>query len=162
MIELFAKQLAKTTTYVLDQLLKTRLILSWNLLKFSICARSGNLFHLVLRWSLPEVFCKKGVLRNFVKFIGTLVPESLFKIKLQALGHRPQTQVLGLRPQPRPKASVWHTKASACNFVKKETLAQVFSCELCEISKDTFCYRTLPVSASGFSIIGLPTYFLVC
>ena len=26
----------------------------------------------------------------------------------------------------------------ACNFIKKETLAQVFSCELCEISKNTF------------------------
>ena len=25
-----------------------------------------------------------------------------------------------------------------CNFIKKETLAQVFSCKLCEISKKTF------------------------
>ena len=29
-----------------------------------------------------------------------------------------------------------------CNFTKKETLAQVFSCELCEISENTFSYRT--------------------
>ena len=36
----------------------------------------------------------------------------------------------------------------ACNFIKKETLAQVFSCECCEISKDTFSYRTLLVAAS--------------
>ena len=28
------------------------------------------------------------------------------------------------------------------NFIKKETLAQVFSCEFCEISKNTFSYRT--------------------
>ena len=28
--------------------------------------------------------------------------------------------------------------ASACNFIEKETLAQVFSCEFCEISKNTF------------------------
>ena len=28
--------------------------------------------------------------------------------------------------------------ASACNFIKKETLAQMFSCEFCEISKNTF------------------------
>ena len=28
--------------------------------------------------------------------------------------------------------------ASACNFIKKETLAHVFSCEFCEISKNTF------------------------
>ena len=26
----------------------------------------------------------------------------------------------------------------ACNFIKKETLAQVFSCEIYEISKNTF------------------------
>ena len=26
----------------------------------------------------------------------------------------------------------------ACNFIKKETLAQVFPCEFCEISKNTF------------------------
>ena len=27
-------------------------------------------------------------------------------------------------------------------FFKKENLAQMFSCEFCEISKDTFSYRT--------------------
>ena len=27
-------------------------------------------------------------------------------------------------------------------FIKKETLAQVFSCEFCEISKNTFSNRT--------------------
>ena len=26
----------------------------------------------------------------------------------------------------------------ACNFIKKESLAQVFSCEFCEIFKNTF------------------------
>ena len=35
-----------------------------------------------------------------------------------------------------------------CNFIKKETLAQVFSCEFCEISKNTFFHRTPPVAAS--------------
>ena len=29
-------------------------------------------------------------------------------------------------------------KLQACNFIKKETLAQVFSCEFYEISKNTF------------------------
>ena len=33
---------------------------------------------------------------------------------------------------------------SACNFIKKETLAQVFSCEFCVISKKTVFYRTPP------------------
>ena len=38
-----------------------------------------------------------------------------------------------------------------CNFIKKETQAQVFSCEFCEISKNTFCYRTPLVATSEFN-----------
>ena len=38
--------------------------------------------------------------------------------------------------------------SEACNFIKKETLAQVFSCETCEISQNTFSYRTATVAAS--------------
>ena len=34
------------------------------------------------------------------------------------------------------------------NFIKKETLAQVFSCEFCKISKNTFFHRTPLVAAS--------------
>ena len=30
----------------------------------------------------------------------------------------------------------------ACNFIEKETLAQLFSCEFCEISKNTFLQNT--------------------
>ena len=39
-------------------------------------------------------------------------------------------------------------QAETCNFSKKETLAQVFPCEFCEISKKTFSYRTPLVAAS--------------
>ena len=35
-------------------------------------------------------------------------------------------------------------QSQACNLIKKETLAQVFSCEFCEISKNTFFYKTPP------------------
>ena len=38
--------------------------------------------------------------------------------------------------------------ALSCNFIKKETLPQVFSYEFCEISKYTFFYRTPLVAAS--------------
>ena len=34
------------------------------------------------------------------------------------------------------------------NFAIKETLAQMFSCEFCEISKNTCFYRTPPVAVS--------------
>ena len=53
-----------------------------------------------------------------------------FLIKLQALGLMPE----------------------ACNFIKKEALAQVFSCEVCEVSKNTFFYRPLPAAASVVSV----------
>ena len=45
------------------------------------------------------------------------------------------------------------TPTPACNFIKKETRAQVFSCEFCKISRKTFSYRTPPVAASVFSDI---------
>ena len=69
----------------------------------------------VLRSSRPEVFCKKDVLRNFTKFTGKHLCQSLFF-----------NEVAGLRP-----------------------LAQVFSCEFFEISKNTFLHRQPPVAASG-------------
>ena len=63
------------------------------------------------RSSHPEVFCKKGVLRNFAKFTGKHLCQGL--------------------------------------FFNKETLAQVFSCEFCEISTNNFSYRIPPVAASA-------------
>ena len=36
----------------------------------------------------------------------------------------------------------------SCNFIKKETLAQVFYCEFYEISKNTFFQRIALVAAS--------------
>ena len=58
----------------------------------------------------------RGVLRNFAKFAGIHLCQSVF--------------------------------FKACNFIKKETLVQTFSCEFCEISKDIFFYRTPSVAAS--------------
>ena len=37
---------------------------------------------------------------------------------------------------------------SIINFIKKEALTQVFSCEFCKISKNAFFYRTPLVAAS--------------
>ena len=63
------------------------------------------------RSSRPDVFCKKGVLRNFGKFTGKLLCKSLNFNKVAGL---------------------------TCNFIKIETLAQEFSCEFSEISQNTF------------------------
>ena len=62
---------------------------------------------------------RKGVFRNFVKLIGKHLCQSLF-----------------------------FNKVAGCNFVKKETLAQVFSYEFCEISWNTFLTEHLWVTAS--------------
>ena len=52
-----------------------------------------------------------------------------------------------------PKFTIKYLRKSflnkACNFIKKETLTQVFSCKFYEISKNNFFYRTPPVAASG-------------
>ena len=49
-------------------------------------------------------------------------------------------------------------QVQACNFIKKGTLAQVFSCEFCRISKNTFSYKTALVAASDMCQI-LATVF---
>ena len=64
------------------------------------------------RCSRPEVFCRKSVLKNFAKFKGELLCQSLLFEK-----------VAGLRPYL---------------FIKNGTPAQVFSCEFCKTSKNTF------------------------
>ena len=78
----------------------------------------------LLRSRLLEVFCKKDVLINFAKFIGKYLRQRLFINK-----------VVGL---------------NLATLLKKESLAQVFPCKFCEISKNTFFYRTAPVAASVF------------
>ena len=40
------------------------------------------------------------------------------------------------------------TKPQACNFIKKDSLVQVFSCAFCKISKNTFFCRIPLVAAS--------------
>ena len=40
-------------------------------------------------------------------------------------------------------------RPEACNFIQIETLAQVFYCEFCEISKNTFFTENLWATASN-------------
>ena len=60
------------------------------------------------------------------------------------LFRRSRPDVLCKKGILRNFAKLTGKQASACNFIKKETLTQVF----CEISKNTFSYRTPPVAAS--------------
>ena len=58
-------------------------------------------------------------------------------------------------------------QAATCNFIKKETLAQVFSCEFCGISKNTFITEHLRATPfwmvihtkSSFSLFHFEKYF---
>ena len=49
---------------------------------------------------------------------------------------------------PRRVSFLIKLQGSACSFINKETLAQVFSCEFCEISKNTFLHGAALVAAS--------------
>ena len=57
------------------------------------------------------------------------------------------TELPGQEKQKQSSRGVPY-KEQVYNFIKKETLAQVFFCEFCNISKNTFTYGTPPVAAS--------------
>ena len=75
----------------------------------------------------PEVFCEKGVLRNFAKFTGKHLRQSLFFNK-----------VAGLRPATSLKTRLWH-RCFPVNFAK--------------FLRAPFPYRTPPVAASAPTIL---------
>ena len=60
----------------------------------------------ILRSSCPEVFCKKALLRNFAKFIGKHLCQSIFLNK-----------VVGLRPATLLKNRLWY-RCFPVNFAK--------------------------------------------
>ena len=70
---------------------------------------------------------RKAVLRNFAKFTGKRLCQSQFL-----------NNVAGFRPQG--------------SFIKIETLAHVFSCEFCEIFKNTLFKKTRAVATSKCTI----------
>ena len=47
-----------------------------------------------------------------------------------------------------PQSPLIKMQVDACNFIKKQTLSQVFSCIFCEISKNTFFTEHLQTTAS--------------
>ena len=67
--------------------------------------------------------------------------------------HGLYSKVAGCRPLPeaviRRFLMFSRDREKACNFIKKrDALAQLFSCEFCEIFKNIVFYRTPPVAAS--------------
>ena len=74
----------------------------------------------------------KSVLRNFSKFTGKHLCQILSFNKVAGLLFN---KVVGLRPATLLKNRLWH---------------RCFPVNFCEISKNTFCYRTPPVAASVY------------
>ena len=46
--------------------------------------------------------------------------------------------------------ATWFNSTKVCNFIKKEALTQVFSCEFCEIFKSTYFEEHLQTAASDY------------
>ena len=82
---------------------------------------SNDLFFFNLRSNHRRYSVRKGVLRNFAKFTGKHLCQIPFFNK---------------------------AAGQAWNFIKKGTLVQVFSCEFCEISDNTFLTEHLWTTAS--------------
>ena len=90
--------------------------------------------------SRPDVFCEKGVLRNFAKFTGKHLCQSLFFNKVL----RNFAKFTG----KHQCQSLLFNKVAGLQLYLKKTPAQVFSCEFCEISKNTFFTEHLWTTAS--------------
>ena len=60
----------------------------------------------------------------------------------------PRKPVIKVRFHIKAVKNFKSLKPQACNFIKKETLAQVLSCDFCHISKNTFSTEHLWATAS--------------
>ena len=119
------KNWCKSNNFIFVSMFRLLIVLNFLLIDFNMY------LHLIekdssVRSSRPEELYKKGVLRNFAKFTGKQLCRSFFLNKVADL--RPATLL-------------------------KKTLAQVFSCEFCEIYKNTFFHKTPLVAASALSYI---------
>ena len=90
-------------------------------------------FHCVYKSEAVVQRCSvENVLRKFAKFTGRHLCQSLSFNKVAGL---------------------------ICNFIKKETVIQVFSCEFCEFSMNTFFRRTLMAASDTWYLDAFSCYF---
>ena len=87
-----------------------------------------------------DVVKVKGPLSGPRKFLATESPLNIMKNAFIS-----SLKLFSRSSQPK----VFYKKETqACNFIKNETLAQVFSCEFCQISKSTSSTEHLHTTAS--------------
>ena len=87
---------------------------------------------------------EKGFLRNFVKPTGKHLCQSLFLDKVAGLCSHIEPNQLICCPN---QLTGFYMRAKACNFIKKENLAQLLSYEFCKISKNIFFTELLRMTA---------------
>ena len=106
----------------------------------------------------PEGFCKKGVLRSFTKFTG----KHLFSCEFCEISKNPffTEHLWWLRLSFPEKISPFYINSTKNKMSRwKVTFRkQVFSCEFCEISNNTFSYRT-PLVAASETLLGFFIWF---
>ena len=73
---------------------------------------------------------------------------NLFNIGAKAVAQRCSVKKVFLKISQNSQENTCARDSVLINFIKKETLVQVFSCEFCEIFKTPFFYRTSSVAAS--------------
>ena len=62
--------------------------------------------------------------------------------------HAPYEQISISSQRGRSSCLDVFCEKGSCNFIKKESLEQVFSCDFCKNFESTFFYRAPPVAAS--------------
>ena len=99
--------------------------------------------------SRPEVFYKKGVLKNSAKITGKYLCQSLFFNKVAGLF---------FTSWRRQRTFSFLTFSGGidetCNFIKKETMKQVSLVNFCEIFNNNFFTEHLWVPASVWYLVG--------
>ena len=104
-------------------------------------------------WLTLNYFLPSGVYPNITMFHSNGVNSCLFTSETVARRWCSVKKVF-LKTSPNSQENTC-AMPEACNFIKTESLAQMFSCEFCEICKNTFFCRTSPVVACLTSMASL-------
>ena len=85
-------------------------------------------------------YIKKEILKNLAKFTEKYLSRGL-------LFHKFAGFILLEFTSSQQRYSIKKVGSGPCNFTKKDTATQLFSCEFVEIFKTTYFYKTPPVAA---------------
>ena len=143
----YSIQLISQLVYFSVQILLTYVAFRWSRLVFYVYKYSLGNHSIIYRGNRLEVFCRKGVHRNFAKLTGKQLCQSLFFNK-----------VAGLRPATLLKKRLWHSvflRISKNNFFYK-TPSAASACRLSSITISVYQFQLLLYSLNS----SLLTHFI--